>query len=124
MNIRKKVAWTLPAGLNRYAALDSWVAAAEDECARAPRSRDIRLRRPMALYVRYATCTAENGRLRFLPDIYGRDEVLRRGLFGPKPTARASKPVVLSSQPKVMRYSCVPMARNKLVTYWSRVWGV
>lgn len=31
MNIRKKVAWTLPAGLNRYAALDSWVAAAEDE---------------------------------------------------------------------------------------------
>ena len=31
MNIRKKVAWTLPAGLNRYAALNSWVAAAEDE---------------------------------------------------------------------------------------------
>ena len=31
MNIRKKVTWTLPAGLNRYAALDSWVAAAEDE---------------------------------------------------------------------------------------------
>ena len=31
MNIRKKVAWTLPAGLNRYAALDNWVAAAEDE---------------------------------------------------------------------------------------------
>ena len=31
MNIRKKVAWTLPAGLNRYAGLDSWVAAAEDE---------------------------------------------------------------------------------------------
>ena len=31
MNIRKKVAWTLPTGLNRYAALDSWVAAAEDE---------------------------------------------------------------------------------------------
>ena len=30
----------------------------------------------------------------------------------------------LSSQPKVMRYSCVPMARNKSVTYWSRVWGV
>ena len=55
----------------------------EDECARAPRSRDIRLRRPLALYVRYATCTAENGRLRFLPDIYGRDEGIRRGLFGP-----------------------------------------
>ena len=31
MNIRKKVAWTWPAGLNRYAALNSWVAAAEDE---------------------------------------------------------------------------------------------
>jgi hypothetical protein len=31
MNIRKKVTWTLPPGLNRYAALDSWVAAAEDE---------------------------------------------------------------------------------------------
>lgn len=31
MNIRKKVTWALPAGLNRYAALDSWVAAAEAE---------------------------------------------------------------------------------------------
>jgi len=31
MNIRKKVIWTLPTGLNRYAALDSWVTAAEDE---------------------------------------------------------------------------------------------
>jgi hypothetical protein len=31
MNIRKKVTWTLPPGINRYAALDSWVAAAEDE---------------------------------------------------------------------------------------------
>lgn len=65
----------------------------EDECARSPRSRDIRLRRPLPLYVRYATCTAENGRLRFLPDIYGRDEVLRRALFGPRALARASKPV-------------------------------
>ncbi|MBG8556275.1 L,D-transpeptidase scaffold domain-containing protein [Hymenobacter guriensis] len=63
----------------------------EDECARSPVSRDIRLRRPMALFVRYATCTAENGRLRFLPDIYGRDEVLRRGLFGPKLPVRAGK---------------------------------
>ena len=62
----------------------------EDECARSPRSRDIRLRRPLALHVRYATCTAENGRLRFLPDIYGRDEVIRRGLFGSKAPARAS----------------------------------
>ena len=31
MNIRKKVTWTLPAGTNRYAALDLWVPAAEDE---------------------------------------------------------------------------------------------
>ena len=63
----------------------------EDECARSPRARDIRLRRPLALYVRYATCTAENGRLKFMADIYGRDEVIRRGLFGPKTPARATK---------------------------------
>ena len=31
MNIRKKVRWDLPAGTNRYAALDLWVRAAEDE---------------------------------------------------------------------------------------------
>ena len=31
MNIRKKVRWTLLPGTNRYAALDLWVAAAEDE---------------------------------------------------------------------------------------------
>jgi hypothetical protein len=31
MNIRKKVHWTLPPGTNRYAALDLWVPAAEDE---------------------------------------------------------------------------------------------
>lgn len=31
MNIRKKVRWTLPPGTNRYAALDLWVPAAEDE---------------------------------------------------------------------------------------------
>ncbi|GAB3877392.1 hypothetical protein GCM10028824_37380 [Hymenobacter segetis] len=31
MNIRKKVTWTLPPGVNRYAALDLWVPAAEDE---------------------------------------------------------------------------------------------
>ena len=63
----------------------------EDECARSPRSRDIRLRRPLALHVRYATCIAENGRLRFLPDIYGRDEVIRRGLFGLKTPTRTTK---------------------------------
>ncbi len=52
-----------------------------EECARQPRPRDVRLRRPMVLYVRYATCTAENGALRFLPDIYHLDEPLRRALF-------------------------------------------
>ena len=31
MNIRKKVRWTLPPGIGRYAALDLWVRAAEDE---------------------------------------------------------------------------------------------
>ena len=31
MNIRKKVRWTLPPDTNRYAALDLWVPAAEDE---------------------------------------------------------------------------------------------
>ena len=55
----------------------------DEECARQPRPHEVRLRRPIALYIRYATCTAENGRLRFLPDIYGRDAVIRRGLFGP-----------------------------------------
>ena len=31
MNIRKKVTWAVPANTSRYAALDSWVAAAEVE---------------------------------------------------------------------------------------------
>ena len=31
MNIRKKVRWTAPAGMGRFAALDNWVQAAEDE---------------------------------------------------------------------------------------------
>lgn len=31
MNIKKKVRWTLPAGLGRFAALDLFVPAAEDE---------------------------------------------------------------------------------------------
>ncbi|GAB3639128.1 hypothetical protein GCM10027422_47190 [Hymenobacter arcticus] len=56
----------------------------EAECARQPRPRDVPLRRPIALFVRYATCSVEGGHLRFLPDLYHRDEVIRRGLFGPK----------------------------------------
>lgn len=31
MNIRKKVTWSLPPGTTRYAALDRWVPAAEDQ---------------------------------------------------------------------------------------------
>ncbi|AHJ97532.1 L,D-transpeptidase scaffold domain-containing protein [Hymenobacter swuensis] len=56
----------------------------EAECARQPTPRDVRLRRPMPLYVRYATCTAEHGHLQFFPDVYRRDEPLRRALFGPR----------------------------------------
>nr|WP_262903403.1 L,D-transpeptidase family protein [Hymenobacter psoromatis] len=54
----------------------------EAACARQPRPRNVPLRRPMPLFVRYATCTAEGGHLRFLPDLYHRDETIRRGLFG------------------------------------------
>jgi murein L,D-transpeptidase YcbB/YkuD len=57
----------------------------EDECAEMPRPRDVRLNRPLPLYVRYATCTAENGQLRFLADVYHRDEALRQALFGLRP---------------------------------------
>lgn len=57
----------------------------EEECANQPRPHDVRLARAMPIYIRYATCTAENGQLRFLPDIYQRDETLRRALFGPTP---------------------------------------
>ncbi|MBD2722321.1 L,D-transpeptidase family protein [Hymenobacter armeniacus] len=55
----------------------------EAECARQPAPRNVRLARPMPIYIRYATCTAENGRLRFFADVYGRDERVRRALFGP-----------------------------------------
>ncbi|SNC66517.1 L,D-transpeptidase catalytic domain [Hymenobacter gelipurpurascens] len=54
----------------------------EEACALQPRPRDVRLRRHSPLYVRYATCTAEKGQLRFLPDIYHQDAALRRRLFG------------------------------------------
>lgn len=57
----------------------------EDECAEMPRPRDVHLSRPLPLYVRYATCTAENGQLRFLADVYHRDEALRQALFGLRP---------------------------------------
>ncbi|PJJ59890.1 L,D-transpeptidase scaffold domain-containing protein [Hymenobacter chitinivorans] len=62
----------------------------EAECARQPQPRDVRLHRALPLHIRYATCVAENGHLRFLPDIYHLDEPLRKALFGP--TALPAKP--------------------------------
>ena len=56
----------------------------EAECVRQARPYDVLLARPMPLYVRYATCTGENGRLRFFADVYRRDEAERRALFGPR----------------------------------------
>lgn len=57
----------------------------EAECARQPQPRDVRLARPLPLFVRYATCVGEGGRLRFFADVYGRDEAVRRALFGAGP---------------------------------------
>ena len=54
------------------------------EYARQARPRNVLLARPMPLYIRYATCTVENGRFRCLPEIYRRDEPLRLALFGPR----------------------------------------
>nr|WP_262904554.1 L,D-transpeptidase family protein [Hymenobacter lucidus] len=69
----------------------------EEECARQPRPQNVLLRQPMPLHVRYATCIAENGQLRFLPDIYHRDEAIRRALFAPvlSPTS-ASQPISMT----------------------------
>ncbi|GAA3966630.1 L,D-transpeptidase family protein [Hymenobacter antarcticus] len=61
----------------------------EAACARQPTPRDVQLRRAMPIHVRYATCTVAGGQLRFLPDIYRYDEVVRQGLFGPLPSAAA-----------------------------------
>jgi len=55
----------------------------EEACARQPTPHDVPLRRAMPIHVRYATCAVVGGQLRFLPDIYHRDEVIRQGLFGP-----------------------------------------
>jgi murein L,D-transpeptidase YcbB/YkuD len=52
----------------------------EAECARQPRPQDVPLAQPIAVHVRYATCAAEEGSLRFYPDIYGHDAALRRQL--------------------------------------------
>ena len=61
----------------------------EEACARQPTPRDVTLRRTIPIHVRYATCTVVGGQLRFLPDIYHRDEVIRQGLFGALPGASA-----------------------------------
>ncbi|WP_233254176.1 hypothetical protein [Hymenobacter sedentarius] len=45
----------------------------------------------MPLYVRYATCGAEAGALKFYADPYGCDATLRRALF-PAP-AKAGSPM-------------------------------
>jgi murein L,D-transpeptidase YcbB/YkuD len=52
----------------------------ENECARQPRPQDVPLAQPIAVHIRYATCAAEEGSLRFYPDIYGHDAALRRQL--------------------------------------------
>lgn len=59
----------------------------EAQCEAAPRSRHFFLKRPVPLHVRYATCAVVAGQLRFYADVYGRDEALRRQLFG-RTTAR------------------------------------
>ncbi|WP_460615459.1 L,D-transpeptidase scaffold domain-containing protein [Hymenobacter seoulensis] len=66
----------------------------EAECARQRLPQTIWLHQPLPIYVRYATCVAENGRLRFLPDVYHRDEAIRRALFAPGP---APAPAVLKA---------------------------
>ena len=49
--------------------------------ARQSPPQDVLLRRPLPIFIRYATCTAENGRLRFFRDIYGQDQVLWEALY-------------------------------------------
>lgn len=45
--------------------------------------QDVLLRRPLPIFIRYATATAENGRLRFYRDIYGQDQALWEALYCP-----------------------------------------
>ena len=54
----------------------------EAQCEAAPTPRSFFLRRPVALYVRYATCAVVAGRLRFYADVYGQDERLSQQFFG------------------------------------------
>ncbi|WP_048825943.1 L,D-transpeptidase family protein [Hymenobacter sp. DG25B] len=54
----------------------------ESECARQTQPKDIWLRRPLPIHIRYLTCAAEQGQLRFYPDIYRRDASIRKAFFG------------------------------------------
>ena len=49
--------------------------------ARQSPPQDVLLRRPLPIFIRYATVAAENGHLRFYRDIYGRDQALREALY-------------------------------------------
>ena len=49
--------------------------------ARQSPPQNILLRRPLPIFIRYATATAENGRLRFYPDVYGSDQALHEALY-------------------------------------------
>ncbi|MBC6990540.1 L,D-transpeptidase family protein [Hymenobacter sp. BT491] len=57
----------------------------EAECALQPRPQDVRLRQPMPLHIRYFTCAAEGGKLRFYNDVYRLDAGLRQALFAAAP---------------------------------------
>jgi murein L,D-transpeptidase YcbB/YkuD len=58
----------------------------------APSPRRYALRRPVPLHVRYATCAVVAGQLRFYPDVYQQDELLRQQLFGAALVAKAPAP--------------------------------
>ncbi len=47
----------------------------------AHQTQTFELRRSLPIYLRYYTCETDNGRLVFLPDIYGRDARLAAALF-------------------------------------------
>ena len=49
--------------------------------ARQSPPQDVLLRRPLPIFIHYATVMAENGRLRFYRDIYGQDQALREALY-------------------------------------------
>lgn len=62
----------------------------EAQCEAVPKPRSFFLKRPVPIYVRYATCAVVAGQLRFYADVYGRDEGVRQQLFG-RAAARAGR---------------------------------